>query len=33
MKDVYTTKFKLTLIKSYLKINVDFAKDLMHNTA
>ena len=33
MKDVFTTKFRLTLIKSYLNINVDFAKDLKHNTA
>ena len=33
MKDFVTTKFRLTLMKSYLNINVDFAKDLMHNTA
>ena len=33
MKDVFTTKFGLTLMKSILSINVDFAKDLMHNTA
>ena len=32
MKDVFTTKYRLTLIISYLNINVDFAKDLMHNT-
>ena len=32
MKDVFTTKCTLTLIISYLNINVDFAKDLMHNT-
>ena len=28
-----TTICRLTLITSYLNINVDFAKDLMHNTA
>ena len=33
MKDVFTTKCRLTLVISYLSINVDFAKDLMHNTA
>ena len=33
MKDVFTTKCRLTLIISYLNINVDFAKDLTHNTA
>ena len=33
MKDVFATKFRLTLIISYLNINVDFAKDLTHNTA
>ena len=33
MKDISTTKFRLTLMKSYLNINVDFAKDLMNNTA
>ena len=27
MKDVFTTKSRLTLIISYLNINVDFAKD------
>ena len=26
MKDVFTTKFRLTLIMSYLNINLDFAK-------
>ena len=30
MKHVFTTKFRLTLMKSFLNINVDFAKDLMH---
>ena len=30
MKNVFTTKLKLTLMKSYLNINVDFAKDLIH---
>ena len=33
MKDPFTTKCRLTLIISYLNINVDFAKDLTHNTA
>ena len=33
MKDVFTAKYRLTLIISYLSINVDFAKDLTHNTA
>ena len=32
MKDVFATKFRLTFMKSYLNINVDFTKDLMHNT-
>ena len=31
MKDVFTTKCRLTLIISYLNIDVDFAKDLRHN--
>ena len=30
MKNVFTTKLKFTLMKSYLNINVDFAKDLIH---
>ena len=33
MKDVFTTEFRLTLMKSNLNINEDFAKDLMLNTA
>ena len=33
MKYAFTTNFSLTLMKFYLNINVDFAKDLMHNTA
>ena len=33
MKDAYPTKFRVTSIKSYLNINVDFVKDLMCNTA
>ena len=33
MKDVLTTKFRLTMMKSNLNINEDFAKDLMLNTA
>ena len=32
MKDVFATKFKLTLMKFYLNINVDFAKDLTYKT-
>ena len=32
MKDVFTTKCRLTLMISNLNINADFAKDLMHNT-
>ena len=30
MKNVFTTKLKFTLMKSYLNINVDFAKVLIH---
>ena len=33
MKDVFTIKCTLTLILSYININANFAKDLMHNTA
>ena len=33
MKDVLTTDFRLTMMKSNLNINEDFAKDLMLNTA
>ena len=33
IKYVFTTKFRITFMKSYININVDFAKDLMHNTA
>ena len=33
MKDVLTTEFRLTMMKSNLNINEDFAKDLMLNTA
>ena len=33
IKYVFTTKFRITFMKSYIKIKVDFAKDLMHNTA
>ena len=33
MKDVFTTEFRLTMMKSNLNINEDFAKDLMLNTA
>ena len=33
MKDVFTTEFRLTLMKCNLNINEDFAKDLMLNTA
>ena len=33
MKDFLKTKFRLTLMKPYININVDFVKDLMHNTA
>ena len=32
MKYVFKSKFRVTLKKFYLNINVDFAKDLMHNT-
>ena len=32
MKDVFMIKFKPTLIKFYLNINVDFAKAIMYNT-
>ena len=31
MKDVFTTKCRLNLITTYLNINVDFGKNLMHN--
>ena len=31
MKDVFTIKFRLTLMKSYLNIDVDFAKDFVDN--
>ena len=33
MEDGFKTKFRLTLMKSHLNINMDFAMDLMHNTA
>lgn len=32
MKDAFTTKLR-PLMKSYLNIDEDFAKDLMHNPA
>ena len=33
MKDIFSTKFRLTLMKSCLNIHVDFAKNLMHKSA
>ena len=33
MKDAFTCKYRLIWMKSYLNINVDFAKGLLHNTA
>ena len=33
MKDAFTCKYRLIWMKSYLNINVDFVKGLLHNTA
>ena len=33
VKDVFAIKLRLSLIKSYLNISVDFARYLMQNTA
>ena len=33
MNDVFTIKFRLTLVKSDLTINVNFAQNLMHKTS
>ena len=32
MEDVFTTKSRLSLIKSYLSVSVGYANDLMNNT-
>ena len=33
MKELFTTKFRLTLMRFYLNINVHFVEDLIHCTA